>query len=225
MDNIDTYYINLYKSKFRTSDDKKVEEDNATAFSEYCINHPTELKSLFDWYFNVYFEGLHENSTVKMFETDLEKAAREGQTKIILFDERRELVMLNDCTGMFGFMFNREYGLDKATKKTVYKIMERIKRSTEIFTFKMVDWDYFFSELWYDTVSNIYLRYISDHSLFVTCFIADLLRGKLNHYGIKLEYIQDDDTKLHRSGLGIDLGYLFETDETPYILSVDNLIP
>ena len=220
MNNIDTTYINFYKSNFRTIEDKKAEQENAEAFSEYCIINPTELKSLFDWYFNIYFEGLHENSNTIAFKVDLEKAAQEGQTKIVLFDDRKELVMLGSCVGMFGFIFSREFGLDKTSLTYVYKIMEHIRFNTNVFAFKKIDWNYFFSELWYDVLFGIYNRYIQDKNLLITCFIADCLRNKLNHYGLELKYILDDETKIKRSGLGIDLGYLFVHDTEPIVLNM-----
>lgn len=198
------YYINLYKSVYRTPEEREIEQKNAIDFVNYCVSNPESLIPIFTWYMNIYFDGLYPDSKETMFEHDLEKIAKSGQTKLILIDNKLELVMVGDFTGSFGYLFSKEYGADKSLRKSAIEVFEKIKIRSECLAFFQIDWDYFLKELWYGLLYSVYEKYIKRKNNFEDCFIVDLLKEKLKNYKIKLEFINDDETKLHRSGIGID---------------------
>lgn len=197
-------YRKYYIENFKTPEEAESMRVNAEDFSSHLIIEPEIAAPLFQWHCNFYFYGLDENSETCIFKQDVERHAKAGITKLLLIDttEKGEASAYSPYCVMTSY-FRDPYNFDKKERDIVINILEKIKLKTP-FCFKRVDWDYFLTRLWWDTINGIFEAEFEDEDMIDSSFIYEQIEIALDNLGLDFE--EFPRSRNTHCGFGIDFG-------------------
>lgn len=206
----ENYYEKVFLDNFRTEEEKELEQADTATFAGWIGANPEKFAPVFKWFLNFYFNGLDENSQVVCFDDDIKRCAKEGVTKLLLIDATAKGQIVNySLLGIMALAFHQPYEFDDIEKKHVIELLEDIRKKSEHFTWKTLDWDYFFSQCWIQVVSEIFEEEASSFERLKNSFIVKLINDYVSP-DLTCEWIdKDDNYQPPHSGMGFDFSKFF----------------
>lgn len=208
---MDNYHKKLFLDNYRTEEEAEKQRIDTDEFATWLCANPEKAAPLFKWHCNFYFNGLDEESLTCLFDEDIVRCAKAGITKPLLIDTTAKGCIVNySLYGVMAGYFKQPYDFDKIERDYVYELLEDIRKSSDIYVWKKLDWDYFIEKHWFMVISEVFEKEAEDFNHLQESFIIKQINEQLKDTGLICEFIlKDDNYDPPHSGMGIDFSKCF----------------